>query len=161
MRKKNLLLGVAALLLLCSTNDKNYFDLKQEISNKKSDSYSGERMHLSNGWYEMTLMNGGFFTIGTISGHPSTPFDDYCQVTYGHPYAFTSFPLVQMDDQWETAADLYSNLPQDLQVMGDTLSWTAQGQPGLKFTFMMILPDTAGTITFISEILPQQLLFHI
>ncbi|MBL7112555.1 MAG: VWA domain-containing protein [Bacteroidales bacterium] len=160
MRKSTFFMSIVAILLLCSSNDKNHFDLKQEISSKKSASYPGERMDLSNGLIEMTLMTGGYFTIGTISGHPATPFDDHSQITYGHPFAFTSFPVIQLDDEWKMAGDIYSNLPQSLHHQTDTLSWIAMDSTGMKTTFMMILPDSTSTIYFVIELENQDAVSH-
>jgi len=160
MRNNSFFMCIVAVLLLCSSNDKNHFDLKQEISSKKSASYSGERMDLSNGIIEMTLMDGGYFTIGTISGLSATAFDDHCQITYCHPFAFTSFPIIQLDGEWDMAGEIYSNLPQSIHHMSDTLSWTAMDQAGLKITFMMILPDTSSTISFVMELENQDIVSH-
>ena len=54
---------------------------------------------------EMTLIQGGYFTIGTNEGHSGMPIDDHCGITFGHPFALTSYPLIAVDGQWRKPVD--------------------------------------------------------
>jgi len=51
-----------------------------------------------NDMLEICMLTGGYFTIGTTGGSDS-PFDDNCAITYGHPYAVTSYPMLSIDGQ--------------------------------------------------------------
>ncbi|HPN45831.1 MAG TPA: hypothetical protein PLP19_20265, partial [bacterium] len=50
---------------------------------------------------EYSLITGGYFTIGTLSGSSTSTLDDNCGISFGHPYAMTSYPLLGIDGAWE------------------------------------------------------------
>lgn len=89
--------------------DKNALDLQESRDElKKSGSLTsttfGHRF-LSSDFLEMSLMTGGAFTLSVNKG-ADTPFDDQAPLSFGHPYALTSYPLPALDgeqrrlDQW-------------------------------------------------------------
>ena len=39
----------------------------------------------------LTLLNDGYFTIGTTQGLAESRLDDEVQITFGHPFALTSY----------------------------------------------------------------------
>lgn len=65
----------------------------------KSNGYLDYQL-VDNGQYEISLAKGGYFTIGTKSGELESEVDDNCSITYGHPYAKTSYPIFKIDGQW-------------------------------------------------------------
>ncbi|NKB72562.1 MAG: VWA domain-containing protein [Candidatus Latescibacteria bacterium] len=48
----------------------------------------------------MTLVPGGYFTLGTTRGLSASPLDDACAIAFGHPLALTSYPLFAIDGHW-------------------------------------------------------------
>lgn len=59
---------------------------------------------------EYSLITGGYFTMGTLSGSSSSTLDDNCGISFGHPYAMTSYPLLGIDGSWEKFDLLHSPL---------------------------------------------------
>jgi len=55
--------------------------------------------HVENNVFDITLLSGGYFTIGTTDGLSESILDDKCGITFGHPYALTSYPFIQLDDR--------------------------------------------------------------
>ncbi len=101
---------VTALLLLIVAPqlfavNKSHLDIAQhsndlaKSSGVASDGFFGSKT-LSNSYTSYSLMTGGYFTIGTSNGLSDSPFDDQCQLTFGHPYALTSYPLLAIDGVW-------------------------------------------------------------
>ncbi len=97
MKIKLLLLFLPALLI---AQYKAGYDI-DETKLKKSNSINeltGSQT-ISNQYLEVTMLQGGYFTIGTTGGASESALDDNCQVTFGHPYAKTSYPIVFIDGQ--------------------------------------------------------------
>ena len=91
--------------------DKSQFDISITPDESQGGALLAKSMHfgsqlLKNNVTEISLMTGGYFTIGTQHGVSETLFDDHCNLTFGHPYALTSYPLLSIDghskrlDQW-------------------------------------------------------------
>ena len=110
--KKTLFLGIGLLCncLLIAQNipilngisdPKNRFDLSEQVHLSKSKSAVGSTnttwLANQSDVYQYTLMNGGYFTIGTNKGISDSIFDDQCQLTFGHPFALSSNPLITVD----------------------------------------------------------------
>jgi len=64
-----------------------------DISNQPNANYPG-RLDKSpnvgkvdNSPLSFTLLDGGYFTIGTNKGLSDNSLDDNCEITFGHPYA--------------------------------------------------------------------------
>lgn len=58
--------------------------------------------YISNNQISATLIEGGCYTLGTVEGKVTGRLDDNCPLTYGHPYAMTSYPLFSIDSSWYT-----------------------------------------------------------
>jgi len=94
------------ILLLLSTTvfpkDKKNFDI-DELSGGQSalvkTSLTVGR-ELSNEWLEATMLSGAYFTIGTSNGRSALAVDDKCAISFGHPYALTSHPVISVDGTW-------------------------------------------------------------
>ena len=96
---------LAFLLFLPFTllaQNKSKFDLQ---SNKSGN----EQISLTNSISSFTLTKGGFFTLGTAAGVAASNLDDFNQISFGHPYALTSFPMIFVDSSWKNPADLFHN----------------------------------------------------
>ncbi len=100
--------------------NKNSYDVTQTPDNslaKSSDAQTGYwgSVIAENNVLSYSMMLGGYFTLGTTRGVSTSPFDDNCQISYGHPYALTSFPIFSVDGQWrkpdETGLTLTELLP--------------------------------------------------
>ncbi len=71
--------------------------------------------------WEYSLMHGGYFTLGTSEGMAEGIIDDQCQVTFGHPYAVSSFAYPVIDGKIYRPSDFQVNQTADLKISGDTL----------------------------------------
>ncbi|MBN1352230.1 VWA domain-containing protein [candidate division KSB1 bacterium] len=93
----------------------------------------------------ITLTHGGYFTFGTNSGLSITSLDDNCGLTFGHPFALTSYPIIFIDGQWqmpESVFDIYQNNPDGT---GDSLKISYSLPDRIEFTFSL-KPDDRGEI---------------
>ena len=93
------------LLVMCAIPvmalDKAQFDLddsgeKLTKSQRAANASFGSR-YLENDISAVSMITGGYFTIGTTGGMSESSFDDRCQITFGHPYAMTSYPVMSID----------------------------------------------------------------
>lgn len=100
------------------------------------------KKELSNEQLSATLISGGYFTIGTNKGLSDKTVDDNCQITFGHPFALTSFPIIKLDDTWYSPEELFTELSPVLS--GDTLSISGISQDGISMFFRLILSDHAS-----------------
>ncbi len=125
MFKKLLLCSIlifAAIQLMAvekSDYDISMSENREALQKSTGPMYTGKMLqrHVS----EITLLQGGYFTIGTNEGRSELPIDDRCGITFGHPYALTSYPLIAFDGQWGKADqlfDVYQSVP---VVSGDSL----------------------------------------
>ncbi|MFB6319674.1 VWA domain-containing protein [Saccharicrinis sp. FJH54] len=80
-------------------NIKNRYDLNQEISpvQFKSASLNDSKLAIKTEVWQYTLMDGGYFTIGLNNGKYPASIDNQCELTFGHPFAFTSFAYPVVD----------------------------------------------------------------
>ena len=87
---------------------------------------------------EMTLLSGGYFTVGTVKGLSEMFLDDGCQITFGHPYALTSYPLIGLDGGWGAPDRYFSAAEQEGPVRsGDSLRISWQQSSGVSMDFRM------------------------
>jgi len=80
--------------------DKSKFDISIDNEHKALKKVNGlgyAGQEIKKTVSEVTLVQGCYFTIGTNQGLSSTGLDDHCGVTFGHPYALTSYPLLSID----------------------------------------------------------------
>src|SRR3990172_5226483 len=90
--------------------DKSEYDLQLSPGLHKSASSLAGYGHilLGNDVSEISLLSGGYFTIGTSKGIYTTDLDDLCNISFGHPYAKTSYPLLAVDGVWGEFDDFFS-----------------------------------------------------
>lgn len=91
---------------------------------------------------EVTMITGGYFTIGTSNGTlQDSPLDDNCGITFGHPYAMTSYPILALDGTWQKLDDFCQDmLAKGPQIDGDTLKveFTNSSQISTLFTITVL-----------------------
>ncbi len=145
---KKLLLPLWLLLLSSSiwAWDKTKFDLSVENEPhalKKTSDLGYEGQELKRNVSEMTLIQGGYFTVGTNLGLTQTRLDDHCGITFGHPYALTSYPLLSIDGIWgklDSFLDIYDATP---QLQGDSLVLNYTSNNAFQFQFSL-KPNPSG-----------------
>ena len=100
----------------------------------------------------ITLLNGGYFTLGTNAGLSPSTLDDHCGITFGHPFAMTSYPLIAIDGEWglpESFFDIYAENPQK---NGDSLKLSYILSDSVEFSFSLKPDDRGRTVTIVSQI---------
>jgi hypothetical protein len=133
-----LLLLFSAQLFALNKSDFDIITSPNELA-KTGSSMSGfyGSRELSNSYTSYSMMTGGYFTLGTTNGLADSPFDDRCDLTFGHPYALTSFPVIAIDGTWGRPDQFISNqtdlIPQQSGMM---LSLEA-AIDNVGFTFQM------------------------
>ncbi len=147
MMKKLLFLSLILLISFPAWSwDKLKFDIITDDgpnSLKKATSLGYEGQELRKSMSEMTLIQASYFTIGTNQGLASTTLDDHCGITFGHPYALTSYPIFSIDGSWgkpESFFNLYDSRP---KFQGDSLllSYSIDGMVQFNFS---LKPDVTG-----------------
>jgi von Willebrand factor type A domain-containing protein len=94
---------------------------------------------LENDKTAFSLLSDGYFTIGTTNGLSQNSLDNNCQITYGHPYALTSYPFFSIDSIVHHPELYFYDAPKQLINQGDTmLSLQATDLDKIDFTFNMI-----------------------
>lgn len=132
--------------------NKNSFDVTQSPSTglaKSSDTQTGYwgSVVADNTVSSYSMMLGGYFTLGTTKGLSTSPFDDKCQISYGHPYALTSFPIFSVDGEWKKPDDTGLTLTDLLpQKNGDRLSLECDVN-NIHFSFALDTPNSDQAIT--------------
>jgi len=96
-----------------SAMDKSFFDLDSTGLHKSTGRLNpvsfGSHL-LRKNVSEISLISGGYFTIGTNQGVSDSPLDDRCEITFGHPFAMTSFPIFSIDGLWYRTEEYISDL---------------------------------------------------
>jgi len=157
--KKTLFLGIGLLCncLLIAQNipilngisdPKNRFDLSEQVHLSKSKSAVGSTnttwLANQSDVYQYTLMNGGYFTIGTNKGISDSIFDDQCQLTFGHPFALSSNPLITVDGHKYNPIEYLDNPDVKLSRVGDSLRYSVTLLNGIKTIFSIHLKSTGN-----------------
>ena len=93
---------------------------------------------------DMTLIAGGYFTVGTTQGSSDSPLDDLASITFGHPYAKTSYPIFGIDGEWMRLDQVFPGRPAPQPYRsGDTL--TVDLAKGEKFALAFsVINDAQG-----------------
>lgn len=105
-----------------------------------------ERTALENPFTAVTLLRGGYFTLGTTGGASAEQLDDYNQITFGHPFALTSFVLLYWDGAWYRPEQFFTGGEQDLYGSGDTIRLVCE-RPGLcRFDFRIVQNAVDGRL---------------
>lgn len=157
--KKTLILGT---VLLCNcllfaqnipisnsfSDPKSRFDISDLNNFFRSNSSTGST---TSSWlanqsdvFQYTLMKGGYFTIGTNRGTSESVFDDQCQITYGHPFALSSNPLITVDGHQYSPIEYIDNTDSKLVRIGDTLKYSVTLLNGIKTIFSLNLKGTGS-----------------
>ena len=92
----------------------------------------------SNPVLSFTMLPEGYFTIGTNSGLSNSKLDDNCEITFGHPYAKTSYPVFSIDNKLYKLEDYFSSSELNFIRNGDTLEVTATKSSIVSITFSMM-----------------------
>ncbi|NOY61226.1 MAG: VWA domain-containing protein [Calditrichaeota bacterium] len=162
---KRLLFPIVFLFLVPTLHavDKNQFDIIPGRSLRKTNNvsavegYSSHLLHYRIA--EISMITGGYYTIGTSEGVDASPLDDHCGITFGHPYAMTSYPVLAVDGEWSKLDELFSDLNAIApQVHGDTLSVTAGG--AVAATFAIIAHHQGENIDFLFTIKNNDAVTH-
>jgi Mg-chelatase subunit ChlD len=131
--------------------DKSAFDLElnrlAKTTNPFSTTTSYQSRSIANDIAEMTMISGGFFTIGTTGGYASTIWDDNCQITFGHPYAMTSYPLLAVDGTWQRLDGYFADaLELSPLVKDNSLVVAATIKDLLQYSFSLTFPEAGNEI---------------
>jgi hypothetical protein len=115
MKKSILILLIIFLTQTLFAQNKIKYDIIAQKSQnglaKVASDYN--QSQISNSWLSATLISGGYYTVGTTNGLSAKKSDDNCQVTFGHPFAMTSYALFGIDGNWHKPDDY---LPVELPV---------------------------------------------
>ncbi len=139
------LIITACLLVFISgvrAQDKSAFDIQsgsslKNTSIKKVSGYDSQR--LTGPIYDATLISGGYFTLGTTAGISESSLDDNCTLTFGHPYALTSYPVISVDGTWYKPEDYFGGISSLIpEKSGDTLMIYAVKTGIVSYTFKIV-----------------------
>lgn len=138
--------GVFAQMAYSPANLKERFDVKQKENYKrlKSTSLNSFKLSYQSVAWQYTLMDGGFFTIGLNEGTSNSRIDDQCEITYGHPFAMTSFPYAVVDGERVMPLSLLANDHDALKSSFDTLSYQVDVDQNIQTTFLIHLNNFSG-----------------
>lgn len=149
------------ILMLCCyfsgiSQKKTYLDIdfrENEITNPQSSQIQGSRdigpdyLILENDKTGFSLLPDAYFTIGTTNGFAGKSLDDNCQISFGHPYALTSYPFFSMDGSEHHPELYFDEANKQLFSLGDTLIGLQASDPGkIDFTFAMSQRNNGETI---------------
>jgi Mg-chelatase subunit ChlD len=152
MKKLILFLLVLPLLLSVVAQNKARYDIVQPKLSKTqqgSASTAAPGSELKNATLAATMLPGGYFTAGTTAGNSASPLDDNCQITFGHPYAMTSYPLFSVDGKWYKP-DQYFDHPWDMTLGNatDTLAMTGIKAGALNVSFAIYYKAATQKLVF-------------
>ena len=155
--KKNILL---ILIISCYFSGfgqkKSNLDLRfpeNEVTNSQSSQIEASRNlnieyeSLENDKTGFSLLSDGYFTIGTTRGLSQDSLDNNCQITFGHPYALTSYPFFSIDSVVHHPELYFYDAPKQLINQGDTLlGLHATDLEKIDFSFNMIQQNDGDII---------------
>ena len=102
---------------------------------------------LENDKTAFSLLSDGYFTIGTTNGLLQDGLDNNCQITFGHPYALTSYPFFILDSVVHHPELYFYDAPKLLINQGDTLlGLQATDLEKIDFSFNMIQQNDGDII---------------
>ncbi len=107
--KKHLLAVMILAVIPVMAADKSALDLSPYPLGKAAGNggAGGQLQTVENSILSISMIRGGCYTIGTVDGISSSTLDDHCGVTFGHPFAMTSYPLLSVDGEWASPLDYY------------------------------------------------------
>lgn len=106
-----------------------------------------ETREVATEWLDVTLISGGYFTIGTSKGLSDKTIDDNCAVTFGHPYALTSYPVFSVDGVWYRLDEYFGTDALTPAVGGDTLS-VQSFTDKFSISFMLVADSSSARVDF-------------
>jgi Mg-chelatase subunit ChlD len=163
MKKVILLLLFYSIGLFAQVVDKRTFDLEKPSIAKISGTTTGvfDYVQNENNLLQATLISGGYFTIGTVNGKSDNKLDDNCNLTYGHPFAKTSYPVFSIDGSWYKF-DEYFRDPADMNLVssGDTLKISATKPGILTIEFMLINDEEDSGIEYLTRVTNEDTIPH-
>lgn len=136
--------------LECLAQNKALFDLSEPglhktLAGSTLSGYEFER--LQNERTELTMISGGYFTIGTSDGVSASGLDDRCQITFGHPFAMTSFPVFSIDGVWRKIDEYFVDPGQiSPNKDGEALTLAVSDEGSFTLRFSISSADGGQTI---------------
>lgn len=107
-------------------NVKNKYDIpefgKQESERSANGLY--DWLAGSNIIWQYTIINGGYFTIGTYKGLSESIIDDECSITFGHPFAMSSYAFPVINNHQYSPLEMLVNPSGVLTKNGGELKYT-------------------------------------
>jgi len=150
MKKLILLFLLLLFFVNASAYNKTKYDLdlnsNQNLSFNKISGLNSGHETVSNSKTEATLLPDGYFTLGTTGGISQDTLDNNCQITFGHPYAMTSYPFFIIDETRQLPENYFYNQAQILSVIGDTLRLIATDYLTVKLNFDIIQQNDGDSI---------------
>ncbi|PKL88336.1 MAG: hypothetical protein CVV23_10720 [Ignavibacteriae bacterium HGW-Ignavibacteriae-2] len=129
---------------------KSEYDINEKsLSKSIAGSTIKSAQSISNNMLEATMLDGGYFTLGTKNGISASKLDDNCQITFGHPYAKTSYPVIFIDAVPYKFEDLFA--PEETQgpvINGDTIKFSGTNST-IEASFKIILDENDGKADFL------------
>jgi Mg-chelatase subunit ChlD len=155
---------IITLPLLLAAQNKSQYDLQIRNLAKSlaiSSEISPEYLLTGSEYLEISLTNQGYFTIGTNSGASESTLDDNCQITFGHPYALTSFPVFSLDGNWYRFEDYFTQ-PESTALYQEAATLMLEGNngSGLSISFSMVAQSETPAIEFILKIKNNDSISH-
>jgi len=135
MKKITLLFSVLLLCIITvnsqnnyiTQNKKNSFNLSEERLKSNDDKSNKGLMDWivgSTSVWQYTLINGGFFTLGSSQGVSDGIIDDECLLTFGHPFALSSFPSPVINGVEYSPQEYMANQSAVIEKNGGTLNYS-------------------------------------
>jgi len=156
MKKNFLLILIISCYFSGFGQKKSNLDLsfpENELINSQSSqtgtlrNLNSEYESLENDKTGFSLLSDGYFTIGTTNGVSQNSLDNNCQITFGHPYALTSYPFFSLDGIAHHPELFFYNAPKQLINQGDTLlGLLATDLEKIDFSFNMIQQNDGDII---------------
>lgn len=136
------------------TSNKNQYDIDtNSTTNLKSGSLQDNALSCSNDMLEFLIMRDGYFTVGTNNGKDASTLDDKCQITYGHPYSLTSFPVFVFDGVKQNSQSFFANSNQQLiRNNNGSISLIVDANEMFICTFNMAFSGNGNAITLTNTI---------
>ncbi len=130
MRKSfYLITALLCFTIFLNAFNKSTFDItdQEHQSNAPQNSlaripYPGhDYLSLENEILEAIILKEGYLTLGTTAGVDPGILDNYESLTYGHPLAHTSYPILTVDQTPFRLDQYFENVDSEFDMLGDTL----------------------------------------
>jgi Mg-chelatase subunit ChlD len=96
---------------------------------------------------EASALLDGYYTIGTSRGLSKTPLDSATSITFGHPYARTSYPLLFVDGTWGKLSDFFVTSAGTATSVTDSLAFLYTLPAKLEARFVISMEDDGAKLT--------------